>query len=220
MTEQSVGDSDLPIAGTMPRLRADWRGEYISAATEAERVDKEKGMRAEDGERCVFCRILSAEPTPESDQSLNRLAGRKGRFGGTRSGAEMEPVSTDESNYIVHRGKHCIVILNAYPYTSGHCMVMPVRHVGTLVDLNADEATELWSLVTHASAALGSAYAPEGINVGANLGRAAGAGIPGHLHVHLVPRWNGDTNFMTAIAETRVVPESLASSWRKLRAAW
>jgi ATP adenylyltransferase len=192
MAEQSVGGSDLPIAGTLPRLRADWRGEYIAAATEAERVDKGKGMRAEDGKRCVFCRILTVEPTS----------------------------ANDESNYIVHRGKHCIVILNAYPYTSGHCMVMPTRHVGTLVDLNADEATELWGFVTHASAALGVAYAPEGINVGANLGRAAGAGIPGHLHVHLVPRWNGDTNFMTAIGETRVVPESLAASWRKLHTAW
>jgi ATP adenylyltransferase len=192
MTEQSVGDSDLPIAGTIPRLRADWRGDYITAATESERVDNKKGMRAEDGERCVFCRILAVDPTPASD----------------------------EANYIVHRGKHCIVILNAYPYTSGHCMVMPVRHVGTLVDLNADEATELWGFVTHATAALGSAYVPEGLNVGANLGRAAGAGIPGHLHVHVVPRWNGDTNFMTAIGETRVVPESLAVSWRKLHAAW
>ncbi len=190
--EQSVGANDLPIAGTLPRLRADWRGEYITAATEAERVDAKKGMRAEDGERCVFCRILSVDPTP----------------------------AADESNYIVHRGMHCLVILNAYPYTSGHCMVMPIRHVGTLIDLTPDEATELWSLVTHATAALGLAYAPEGINVGANLGRAAGAGIPGHLHVHLVPRWNGDTNFMTAIAETRVVPESLATSWRKLHDAW
>jgi ATP adenylyltransferase len=192
METQSVGETDLPIAGTLPRLRADWRGEYITAATETERADKANGMRAEDGERCVFCRILSGEARDRAD----------------------------ETNYIVHRGKHCIVILNAYPYTSGHCMVMPIRHVGTLVDLAADEASELWEFVTHASGALGVAYSPEGINVGANLGRAAGAGIPGHLHVHLVPRWNGDTNFMTTIAETRVVPESLAATWRKLHDAW
>jgi diadenosine tetraphosphate (Ap4A) HIT family hydrolase len=128
--------------------------------------------------------------------------------------------ASDELNHIVHRGKYCIAILNAYPYTSGHCMVMPVRHVGTLLDLRAEEAAELWGFVTHATGALNVAYAPEGINVGANLGRAAGAGIPGHLHVHLVPRWNGDTNFMTAIAETRVIPEGLATSWRKLHDAW
>jgi ATP adenylyltransferase len=192
VAEQSVGESKLPIAGTMPRLRADWRGEYIAAATQTERADMAKGMRAEDGERCVFCRILAVEASADAD----------------------------EANYIVHRGQHCILILNAYPYTSGHCMVMPVRHVGTLLELTAEETAELWELVTHATGALGVAYAPEGINVGANLGRAAGAGIPGHLHVHVVPRWNGDTNFMTAIAETRVVPESLPTTWRKLHSAW
>jgi ATP adenylyltransferase len=192
MAEQSVGETDLPIAGTIPRLRADWRGDYITAATEAERLDTSKGMRAEDGERCVFCRILSGEVT----------------------------AAADEASYIVHRGQHCIVILNAYPYTSGHCMVMPVRHVATLIKLTPEETVELWELVTHATGALGVAYSPQGINVGANMGRAAGAGIPGHLHVHLVPRWDGDTNFMTTIAETRVVPESLPSTWRKLHAAW
>ncbi len=192
MNEQLAGDAHLPIAGTIPRLRADWRGEYITAATETERMDMANGMSAEDGERCVFCRILSVEGSP----------------------------ANDEAHYIVHRGEHCVVILNAYPYTSGHCMVMPLRHAGTLLELNAEEAAELWEFVTHATAALGLAYAPEGINVGANLGRAAGAGIPGHLHMHLVPRWSGDTNFMTAIAETRVVPESLATTWRKLHNAW
>lgn len=207
MDEQSVGENDLPIAGFIPRLRADWRGEYITAATEAERVDRANGMRAEDGERCVFCRILAG--TADSPAHV---------FPAPDSTA-CDPVA-DEARLIVHRGQHCLVILNAYPYTSGHCMVMPVRHVGTLVELNAEESTELWNFVTHATAALGVAYSPEGINIGANLGRAAGAGIPGHLHVHLVPRWNGDTNFMTTIAETRVVPESLPTTWRKLHDAW
>ncbi len=207
MDEQSVGERDLPVAGFIPRLRADWRGEYIAAATETERADTANGMRAEDGERCVFCRILGSPQDPETEHVAKEVL------------ATYE-VATDEAKYIVHRGQHCIVILNAYPYTSGHCMVMPMRHVGTLVDLNAEESTELWDFVTHATAALGVAYAPEGINVGANLGRAAGAGIPGHLHVHVVPRWNGDTNFMTAIAETRVIPESLSTTWRKLHEAW
>jgi len=100
-------------------------------------------------------------------------------------------------------------------------MVMPTRHVGELEDLGAtDEAPELWSAVTAGVRALKKAYRPEGINVGANLGRAAGAGVPGHFHVHLLPRWNGDTNFMTSVAEVRVLPESLDATWTKLRSAW
>jgi diadenosine tetraphosphate (Ap4A) HIT family hydrolase len=126
----------------------------------------------------------------------------------------------DAETYIVHQGTHAITILNAYPYTSGHVMVMPRRHVPDLQSLDADEHTELWNLVTHADGAVRRAYAPEGLNIGANVGRAAGAGIPGHLHIHLVPRWNGDTNFMTSIAEARVVPESLDVTWKRLTAAW
>jgi diadenosine tetraphosphate (Ap4A) HIT family hydrolase len=126
----------------------------------------------------------------------------------------------DHATFIVHHGTHAIVILNAYPYTSGHLMVMPRRHVADLQSLTVDEHTEFWTLVTQADTAIRIAYAPEGLNIGANLGRAAGAGIPGHLHVHLVPRWNGDTNFMTSIAEARVVPESLDVTWKRLTAAW
>ena len=126
----------------------------------------------------------------------------------------------DEETHVVHHDEHVIVILNAYPYTSGHVMVMPRRHVASLDALTPNEHEQLWRNVTAASAAITTAYAPEGMNVGANLGRAAGAGIPGHLHVHVVPRWNGDTNFMTAIAETRVVPESLDITWKRISNAW
>lgn len=126
----------------------------------------------------------------------------------------------DETTHIVHHNEHVIAILNAYPYTSGHVMVMPRRHVASLDGLTAEEHTALWCTVTEATEVVTRAYGAEGLNVGANLGRAAGAGIPGHLHVHVVPRWNGDTNFMTAIAETRVVPESLDVSWQRLRQAW
>ncbi|MDQ3107807.1 MAG: HIT domain-containing protein [Actinomycetota bacterium] len=125
----------------------------------------------------------------------------------------------DESTGVVWRGEGVVAILNAYPYTSGHLMVMPTRHVGELEDLGAD-ASEVWSAVTAGVRALKAAYQPEGINVGANLGRAAGAGVPGHFHVHLLPRWNGDTNFMTSVAETRVLPESLDATWAKLRTSW
>jgi ATP adenylyltransferase len=99
-------------------------------------------------------------------------------------------------------------------------MVLPVRHVGELEDIKADEAGALWALLGDAVRALKAAYAPDGLNVGANLGRAAGAGVPGHFHVHCLPRWNGDTNFMTSLAEARVLPESLPATYERLRKVW
>ncbi len=126
----------------------------------------------------------------------------------------------DEATYVVWRGDHVVAILNAYPYTSGHLMLMPIRHVADLEALDADEGQELWAAITTAARAVKAAYQPGGLNVGANLGRAGGAGIPGHLHVHCLPRWNGDTNFMTTVAEARVLPEALPTTWSRLRAAW
>jgi len=123
-------------------------------------------------------------------------------------------------NGVLWVGASALVVLNAYPYSSGHLMAVPLRHVGSLGDLTEDEAIELWSAARLGVAALESAYGPEGINLGANLGEAAGAGIPRHLHLHAVPRWRGDTNFMTTVADTRVLPETLASSWERLTAAW
>lgn len=124
------------------------------------------------------------------------------------------------ANGVLWVGRSVLVVLNAFPYASGHLMAVPLRHVGGLGDLTDDEAGELWSAARAGVAALEGAYGPEGINLGANLGEAAGAGIPRHLHLHAVPRWRGDTNFMTAVADTRVLPETLASSWERLRAAW
>jgi ATP adenylyltransferase len=126
----------------------------------------------------------------------------------------------DREAHVVWRGDRCAAVLNAFPYTSGHLMVMPTRHVGELEELEEREVTELWSAVTDAVRALKSAYTPGGVNVGLNLGLAAGAGVPGHLHVHALPRWNGDTNFMTSAAETRVLPEALDASDGKVRSAW
>jgi ATP adenylyltransferase len=111
-------------------------------------------------------------------------------------------------------------LLNAYPYTNGHLMVMPVRHVAALEDVTAEESAAVWAGLAGAVRAIKSAYRPDALNVGANLGRAAGAGVPGHFHLHALPRWNGDTNFMTAVAETRVLPEALSASASRLRAAW
>lgn len=125
-----------------------------------------------------------------------------------------------EHTNVVHRDDTVAVILNAYPYTTGHVMVMPVRHVGELEDLDEEEAAATWATVTTSVGVLREVYSPEGFNVGMNLGRVAGAGIPGHLHVHVLPRWGGDTNFMTAVANTRVLPEALEVTRGKLAAAW
>jgi ATP adenylyltransferase len=127
---------------------------------------------------------------------------------------------SDREACVVWRGQQCAAVLNAYPYASGHLLVMPVRHVSDLEQLSLEETAELWAGVTAAVVAVKAAYRPEGVNIGANMGRAAGAGIPAHFHVHVVPRWAGDTNFMTSVAEARVLPEALPVSYDKLTAAW
>jgi ATP adenylyltransferase len=128
------------------------------------------------------------------------------------------PPSRD--NGVLWVGAHTLAVLNAYPYSNGHLMVVPLRHVGSLTELEPDEAAEMWETTRVATVALEAAFGPEGINLGANLGRAAGAGIPRHLHLHAVPRWLGDTNFMTTVAGVRVLPESLPATWERLHAAW
>lgn len=127
---------------------------------------------------------------------------------------------SDEDKRVVWRGSHAVALLNAYPYSTGHLMVMPLRHVGEIEELTTEESGEVWSAVTAGVVALKSAFRPDGINVGANLGRSAGAGVPGHFHVHALPRWSGDTNFMTTVADTRVLPESLDATWRKVASSW
>lgn len=130
-------------------------------------------------------------------------------------------LAADEREALVlARNDLVFAVLNAFPYTSGHLMIAPVRHEGTLTGLSREEATALILMTQDATTALERAYTPDGVNIGANLGRAAGAGIPGHVHLHALPRWVGDTNFMTSVAEARVLPEPLQTSWSKLKAAW
>lgn len=127
---------------------------------------------------------------------------------------------TDEEKHIVARGEHCFVLLNRFPYTSGHLMVLPDRAVPDLAELTDAEHDELWHLVRTAVAALRSAFSCDGVNVGLNLGEAAGGSQSDHLHVHCVPRWIGDANFIAVAGETRVLPVSLDEAWVRLRAAW
>jgi diadenosine tetraphosphate (Ap4A) HIT family hydrolase len=197
---------------SLDHLWAGWRSEYLDAggpdpspSSPAETSPAESApapastsasttasTTADDpAARCVFCRILSS-----------------GRG--------------DEETNIVHRDPSglAVAMLNAYPYATGHLMIMPVRHTSDLETLTPDEATVLWALVAQAVRAAKAAYHPDGLNVGINLGRAGGAGIPGHLHVHVVPRWDGDSNFMTSIAEARVLPEALSVTRVKLSEAW
>lgn len=118
---------------------------------------------------------------------------------------------------VIHRGAHTFVILNLYPYNNGHLMVVPNRHIGRLADATPEELSELMALTRVAEMALTEAYAPHGLNMGLNLGKPAGAGVLDHVHMHVVPRWNGDTNFMSVVGETRVLPEELPVTADRLR---
>jgi ATP adenylyltransferase len=125
----------------------------------------------------------------------------------------------DRRALILHRGTLAFLILNAFPYASGHLMAVITRHVGSIETATAEELGEAMALIQKGTLALDAAYRPDGFNVGVNQGRVAGAGVLGHLHLHLVPRWNGDTNFMPIIGETRVLPESLETTYDRLAAA-
>jgi len=123
-------------------------------------------------------------------------------------------------NLIAFRGERAYVILNRYPYTSGHLMVIPFEHKSTLEELDPPTRVEMMELTTHCMNVLRKIYNPQGFNMGANIGEAAGAGVLGHVHIHIVPRWNGDTNFISVLGETRVLPESLEDVYRKMRSGF
>lgn len=123
----------------------------------------------------------------------------------------------DETNYVLHRAQHGFVVLNLYPYISGHLMIVPYLHTGEFDSVPKEITDELMDLAKRCQTALREVYSPAGFNLGMNLGAAAGAGIVDHMHIHLLPRWGGDTNFMTTVAETRVLPEDLPTTYSKLR---
>jgi ATP adenylyltransferase len=123
----------------------------------------------------------------------------------------------DETNLVLHRGTHVFVILNLFPYISGHLLVVPYQHLGDLDSTSKEITDELMDMTKRAQTALRKVYSPPGFNVGMNLGAAAGAGIVEHIHLHILPRWSGDTNFMTTVADTRVIPETLETTYSKLQ---
>jgi len=132
----------------------------------------------------------------------------------------IQPAANDdERHFIVLRAKRNFVMLNLYPYTNGHLLIAPYEHVDKLADAHPDTLTEMMSLAVHCEVALRKLYNPDGINLGMNLGEAAGAGVAGHIHMHMLPRWSGDGSFMATVAETRVLPEELSVTYKRLKAA-
>ena len=123
----------------------------------------------------------------------------------------------DEANFVIHRAAHNFVVLNIYPYISGHLLIVPYQHVADLDAVAKETTDELMDLTKRCQTALREAYSPGGFNIGINMGRSGGAGIADHIHIHIMPRWSGDTNFMSTVGETRVIPEDLATTYRKLK---
>ncbi len=129
---------------------------------------------------------------------------------------KQDPVEKDKENYVLYRGPTCFVLLNLFPYTNGHLMIAPYQHVDSIELVDGDSLHEMSALTQASVAALKRALSPAGFNIGMNLGKVAGAGVPDHIHIHVVPRWQGDANFMSVLAETRLIPETLDETYEKL----
>ena len=178
----------------MDYLWTPWRYSYIQSA--------------ESTPGCVFCNILAQTlaQTPAQTLAQTQTDGKAASDG-------------DKAVFILHRGQHCFVILNTYPYTAGHVMVVPYAHLDELRKLPTDAATEMMALSQKMESVLRDLYRPDGVNLGMNIGKAAGAGVAGHIHMHILPRWVADANFMTVVGETRVLPETLETTWERMKAA-
>jgi len=190
----------------MDRLWTPWRYNYITGAT----AEARKGVPAElkdwpgdpgIADDCVFCNLI-----------------RSVEWGIAQAGGAAE--AAERAGLVVARLKHSYVCLNRFPYSSGHVLLVPYRHTASLVKLEPEEAGELMQTAQKMERVLREVYRPDGVNLGLNLGEAAGAGVAQHLHIHMLPRWFGDTNFMTATAETRVLPETLGVTWERIRHAF
>lgn len=185
----------------MDRLWTPWRYAYITGEKkEGSRAGIPEALDAWPGDRhCVFCNMVAAAEWAIS--------------------AGMPADEADRAIYLLERGAHCFTVLNGFPYNNGHLMVVPFEHQASLAALPLAAAEEMMRMARRAELALRAVYSPDGLNLGLNLGESAGAGVAAHLHLHVLPRWAGDTNFMTVVAETRVLPEMLHVSWDRLRRA-
>ena len=189
----------------MDRLWTPWRYEYVSRTHEslAPGVPAALNGWIESGAQptdCVFCNLIAAV-----DYAVEQ---------------GMSSADAERAAHLLVRGKSCYLCLNAFPYGTGHILIVPYRHISSLAELPTEEAAEMMLLAQKVEKALRTVYRPDGLNLGMNLGEAGGAGIASHIHMHALPRWLGDTNFMTVTASTRVLPEDLDTTWERLRAAW
>ena len=173
-----------------------WRYAYVSTA------DRTPG--------CVFCQALGGHIGPAESLGPAKPA--------QTSQAKDRLTENDAKSRIVHRGRHCFVILNTFPYNSGHVMVVPYEHLDQLNKLSAPAAQEIMDLAQRLEGILRELYHPDGLNLGMNIGKAAGAGVAGHIHMHVLPRWVADANFMSVVSETRVLPEDLATTYQRIKA--
>ncbi len=193
--------SDWRNGTAMDHLWTPWRYAYITSAESGVRQGVPAALSAWTGDLgCVFCNLIA---------SIDYAVAHG-----------MDREKAEAAGGLVLRGKSCFICLNAYPYISGHVMVMPYAHLDRLAALPVETAHELMDLAQRTERVLDRVYSPHGFNFGLNVGKAAGAGVAGHLHLHAMPRWMGDTNFMTTVGETRVLPEDLKTTWRRLRTAF
>ena len=189
----------------MERLWTPWRYGYVSRTEDASRPGVPEALNAWPGSgtndcNCVFCNIIAA---------VNyAVAG----------GMALE--AAEKAAHLIMRGRSCFICLNAFPYATGHVLIVPYLHVDSLAALPPDHASEMMALAQRVESVLRTVYSPGGMNFGLNLGEAGGAGIASHIHMHVLPRWIGDTNFMTVTADTRVLPEALDTTWARIRRAW
>ena len=183
----------------MDRLWTPWRYSYVTHVDSPGRKGVPAALSAWPGEdrQCVFCNMTGAVEWAK------------------QSGVPDE--DAERAAYIITMREHCFVCLNAFPYSTGHLLILPYQHIASLAGVESSAAQEMMSLAREAETWLRSLYQPDGLNMGINMGEAAGAGVAEHLHLHALPRWTGDAGFMTTVGETRTLPEVLGETWRRLR---
>jgi ATP adenylyltransferase len=189
----------------MDRLYTPWRYDYVTRAEDSSRPGVPAALSAwsesgEEDRKCVFCNMIAAV-----DYAIAH---------------GMDRDEAEKAAHLLVRGPSCFLCLNAFPYTTGHILIVPYRHLDSLAALPPADAQEMVSLAQRVERVLHEVYHPSGFNFGLNLGHAGGAGIAAHIHMHALPRWVGDTNFITVTANTRVLPEDLDTTWARIRQAW